>query len=439
MADCPQATQEEKVKIREKGEAKAKGKGDKGKNSQSYGGKGWPTPQQWGGMYPGPTMQLWKSWYQGGKGKGTAGGAAASVTPHDPLSGFIPMNYFGEKAEPVPRAGNEESVDESPKMPELNECEMSLLVEQARKRNLAKVARKKSTCGCRDPSCNQFRALEVEDSSEDDEESQRDDCCAQEGLTPSDEDDMRSLPSGSTPAESPEPSESGLTRCEPKLSKDSMRIEEGTPANAAAKNRKKKAAKAKRKAKEEHRRKEQSELFAEVTGVMKVPVSMLNEVSKPGLNSMPQATEEDWEEILMIIDSGASVPVMPPDMAKAYTLEESDASRRGTEYECANGHSIPNLGQKRMAIFTAEGTLRGYTSQCADVSKPLQSVRHLVKTGHAVVFDDTGSYIWNKSTNETNHIVDDGINYSMKALIVPPKQIGAAKEFEAAGFARPAP
>ena len=92
-----------------------------------------------------------------------------------------------------------------------------------------------------------------------------------------------------------------------------------------------------------------------------------------------------------------------------------------------------------MAIFTAEGTLRGYTSQCADVSKPLQSVRHLVKTGHAVVFDDAGSYIWNKSTNETNQIVDDGINYSMKAWIVPPKQIGAAKEFEAAGFARPAP
>ena len=133
------------------------------------------------------------------------------------------------------------------------------------------------------------------------------------------------------------------------------------------------------------------------------------------------------------------MPVMPPHMAKAYALEESDASRRGTEYECANGHSIPNLGQKRMAIFTAEGTLRGYTSQCADVSKPLQSVRHLVKTGHAVVFDDGGSYIWNKSTGETNNIVDDGINYSMKAWIVPPKQIGAAKEFEASGFARPAP
>jgi len=377
-------------------------------------------------MYPGPTMQLWKSWYQGGKGKGTAGGAAASVTPQDPLAGLIQMNYFGEKTEQVPRAGNEESVEESLMMPELSEREMSLLREQAQQRNMTKAARKKGVCGCDDRSCNTFRVLEAEESDENDESCE-------------DDDDGKSLSASSTPAESPEPSESGLTRCEPKLSKDSMRIEEGTPTNAAAKNKKKKAAKAKKKAKEEHRRKEQSELFAEITGVMKVPVSMLNEVSKPGLNSMPQATEEDWEEILMIIDSGASVPVMPPHMAKAYALEESDASRRGTEYECANGHSIPNLGQKRMAIFTAEGTLRGYTSQCADVSKPLQSVRHLVKTGHAVVFDDAGSYIWNKSTNETNQIVDDGINYSMKAWIVPPKQIGAAKEFEAAGFARPAP
>jgi hypothetical protein len=94
-----------------------------------------------------------------------------------------------------------------------------------------------------------------------------------------------------------------------------------------------------------------------------------------------------------------------------------------------------------MAIVTDEGTLRGYTTQCADVSKPFQSVRHLVKNRHAVIFDDEGSYIFNKVTGELNHIVDDGINYSMKVWIVPPKQIPAAKEHDAnnKGFARPAP
>ena len=94
-----------------------------------------------------------------------------------------------------------------------------------------------------------------------------------------------------------------------------------------------------------------------------------------------------------------------------------------------------------MAIVTTEGTLRGYTTQCADVSKPLQSVRHLVKNRHAVVFDEEGSYVWNKMTGKLNHIVDDGINYSMKVWIVPPKQIQAAKEHDAnsQSFQRPAP
>jgi hypothetical protein len=140
----------------------------------------------------------------------------------------------------------------------------------------------------------------------------------------------------------------------------------------------------------------------------------------------------------MVIDSGASVPVMPPSIAKLYALEDSEASRRGVEYECANGESIPNLGQKRMAIYTSEGTLRSCTTQCADVSKPLQSVRHLVKNQHAVVFDDECSYIYNKVAGETNYIADDGMNYTMKTWIIPPKQIASVVAKNQEGhFTRP--
>jgi len=156
-------------------------------------------------------------------------------------------------------------------------------------------------------------------------------------------------------------------------------------------------------------------------------LNILNEVRREGINAMPERDDE-WEQISVIIDSGASVPVMPPGLGKAYELEESEAFRRGTEYECANGQPIANLGQKRMPVVTAEGTLRGYTSQCADVSKPLQSVRHLVRTGHAVIFDDQGSYICNKATGELNAIVDDGINYSMPLWVVPPACIRALRE-----------
>ena len=90
-----------------------------------------------------------------------------------------------------------------------------------------------------------------------------------------------------------------------------------------------------------------------------------------------------WEEMHAIVDSGATVPVLHPRMRKAYSVEESAAPAAGVEYEIANGDNLPCLGQKRMAVMTQEGTLRGYSTQCADVSKALQSVRSLVGTGRS--------------------------------------------------------
>ena len=96
LLDCPKATDEEKSAVKAKGEAaKAKGKGDKGVRP----GKGyqWPSPTQWGQMYPGPSKQMWQSWYGQVKGKGSGKDTSASVSTQDPLAGLIPMSYFGEK------------------------------------------------------------------------------------------------------------------------------------------------------------------------------------------------------------------------------------------------------------------------------------------------------------------------------------------------------
>ena len=79
-----------------------------------------------------------------------------------------------------------------------------------------------------------------------------------------------------------------------------------------------------------------------------------------------------------------------------------------------------------MAVLTAEGTLRGYGSRCAEVTKTLQSVRALVASGHAVCFglgDGTEHVIVNKATRETNAMRDDGINYFQDLFIVPPEDI----------------
>jgi len=137
----------------------------------------------------------------------------------------------------------------------------------------------------------------------------------------------------------------------------------------------------------------------------------------------------DFEVLSSIVDSGATVPVMHPEDAKEYDLMESEASRGGVEYEVANCDFIPNLGEKKFAVITTEGTLRGYQTQCAEVGrrKPLQAVRALLASNHAVCFGlgDQGldHLIINKTSGEINRMRDDGVNYIQDMLVVPPNRI----------------
>ena len=69
------------------------------------------------------------------------------------------------------------------------------------------------------------------------------------------------------------------------------------------------------------------------------------------------------------------------------------------------------------------------------MSKPLQAVRSLIRTGHAVVFCDGENgdehYVVNRITGEINEVKDDGVNYLMGMYVIP-------KEAMAMHFARPA-
>ncbi len=137
-------------------------------------------------------------------------------------------------------------------------------------------------------------------------------------------------------------------------------------------------------------------------------------------------TGQKFEVMSAIVDSGATVPVMSPETGKSYELQESVGSKNGVEYEVADGGTLAELGQKLMAVFTAEGTLRGYSTRCADVSKPLQAVRALVASQHAVCFglgDGNDHLIINKVSGEINRMRDDGINYYQDMLIIPPDRV----------------
>ena len=73
---------------------------------------------------------------------------------------------------------------------------------------------------------------------------------------------------------------------------------------------------------------------------------MLIERGKQSLRLLHSTGWEEWEVIEAILDSGASVVVIPPHMAGGYAIHESAASRAGVQSEVANCDEIPNLWEK---------------------------------------------------------------------------------------------
>jgi len=164
-------------------------------------------------------------------------------------------------------------------------------------------------------------------------------------------------------------------------------------------------------------------------------IAMFTEVRQTGDGNVMALGRSEWEPLVSIIDSGCTVPVAPLSVGRGYPVIEGRAKQAGVCYAQADGTELPNLGEKALAVVTQEGTLRGYTTQLADVTHALQSVRALMKSGHFVGFDDEGSWIVNKVSGEYNKIEDDGINFLMKQWIVPHDKVGLAMEAVAAAHA----
>ena len=54
----------------------------------------------------------------------------------------------------------------------------------------------------------------------------------------------------------------------------------------------------------------------------------------------------EWEEIEVVVDRGATENVMSPDALVSVPITSGLAFVRGVQYEVANGEQIPNLGEK---------------------------------------------------------------------------------------------
>ena len=71
-------------------------------------------------------------------------------------------------------------------------------------------------------------------------------------------------------------------------------------------------------------------------------------------------------------------------------------------------------------MMTKENTKRSMKMQVAEVSRPLASVERICEAGHVVVFDEDGSFKFNKMTGEINQLREESGNF-MFDVWIPPK------------------
>ena len=127
----------------------------------------------------------------------------------------------------------------------------------------------------------------------------------------------------------------------------------------------------------------------------------------------------EWRWISLVVDSGACVTVMNPVELPNHEVRETPASKAGEAFTAASGDGIPNLGGMAVLAVTREYTRMLMQIIAAPVTKGLLSVKHLTKTGHYVIFDESSSYIVNKLCGEVNMLREENGNYMLDVWVPP--------------------
>jgi len=141
----------------------------------------------------------------------------------------------------------------------------------------------------------------------------------------------------------------------------------------------------------------------------------LRTIMPEGLN--PVSAKGEWELIEMAVDSGATETVVSDEMLTSVETKESWGSKKGVEYEVANGETIPNLGEKKFHGVTENGITRNLTAQVCEVNKALLSVKKIIAAGNRVTFDEAGSFIEDKMTGEKIWLKDEGGMFMLKMWV----------------------
>ena len=135
-------------------------------------------------------------------------------------------------------------------------------------------------------------------------------------------------------------------------------------------------------------------------------------MKEESINTLQDA--EGWEEVEMIVDSGASGPVVGTNIVKAV---EANNVKDHVTFKSADGSRTPHMGEKTFAAYTDQGHLRNVVAAVTDVEDALLSVPKVVRASKRVVFDDDGSYIEHKQTGEVTPLTEAGGLYKLKLWV----------------------
>ena len=154
----------------------------------------------------------------------------------------------------------------------------------------------------------------------------------------------------------------------------------------------------------------------------------------------PAETWNGHECIEALMDSGAGECVCGPMHFKAFSVR-ADAGRpgAGVEYICADGATIPNLGEKLVPGLTDSGEAFKVNFQVFDVDRPLIAVSRLAAAGYDVWFGEAGGAIVHKRTGrETPFTKKNGV-YVMRIWALREPELAAAPAAAVASAARQSP
>ena len=109
---------------------------------------------------------------------------------------------------------------------------------------------------------------------------------------------------------------------------------------------------------------------------------------------------------------------MPLRMCEEISIQPSAQSLRGTEYEVANGETIPNVGERRCTVMTEGSHLPKLMNfQVCDVHKPLLSATKVCDMNYRCILEKEGGYLEDRESGDWIPLHRRGSLYVMRIWV----------------------